>query len=184
MPNVYLALGDSMSIDEYTGVAGGGAVAQLHRRLQGQWRLIDESFDGCTMKGVPVEHAGDLITLTVGGNDLLLNQDHYLAGGIDDFRAEHRQLLEAIRQRNPNAVFIVGNIYAPQSPLSPEQTAGLLAANDIIAENVEAVGATLADIHTAFHGHEDEYLCFDIEPALAGAEVIAGLFFAAFARAS
>lgn len=30
---VYLALGHSMSIDDYTGVAGGGAVSQFFRTL-------------------------------------------------------------------------------------------------------------------------------------------------------
>ncbi|HEY1603169.1 MAG TPA: hypothetical protein VGG64_26430 [Pirellulales bacterium] len=54
-------------------------------------------------------------------------------------------------------------------------------ANDIIAANVQAVGGHLADIHGAFRGHEMEYLCYDIEPSLKGAAVIAGLFKEAFA---
>ena len=52
----------------------------------------------------------------------------------------------------------------------------LAAANTSIKENCGKVGAWLADIHGAFHGHEDEYLCLEIEPTLKGAEVIAGLF--------
>ena len=56
---IYLALGDSMSIDTYTGVPGGGAVAQLYRRLQARqdglpWRLCDETYDGCTIAGIPL----------------------------------------------------------------------------------------------------------------------------------
>ena len=35
----YLALGDSMSIDLYTGVKGGGAVSQFHRWLGTTWTL-------------------------------------------------------------------------------------------------------------------------------------------------
>ncbi len=184
MTKTYLALGDSMSIDDYTGVAAGGAVAQLHHRLPREWNLVDETFDGCTMAGVPTELRADLITLTIGGNDLLLKQDHYLAGGIDDFRQEHRQLLQTIRQANTDAIFIVGDIYAPQSPLTPEQFAGLEAANAIIKENVQVVDAVLAEIFLSFRRHEDEYLCFDIEPSLRGAQVIAALFFAAFAASA
>ena len=44
--------------------------------------------------------------------------------------------------------------------------------------------ALLADIFLSFRGHEDENLCFDIEPSLRGAQVIAALFFAAFAAAA
>ena len=39
----YLALGDSMSIDDYTGVAGGGAVNQFYRRLGDGWTLDDRT---------------------------------------------------------------------------------------------------------------------------------------------
>jgi hypothetical protein len=68
----YLALGDSMSIDAYTGVPGGGAVTQLFKRLQArngeEWRLDDRTCDGCTIEGVarllPLPPA-DLVTMTV-----------------------------------------------------------------------------------------------------------------------
>ena len=53
---VYLALGDSMSIDQYTGVQGGGAVSQLYGWLKwlGQsWVLDDKTADGCCMSDVP-----------------------------------------------------------------------------------------------------------------------------------
>jgi hypothetical protein len=33
-PRTYLALGDSMSIDRYTGVKGGGAVSQFYKWLK------------------------------------------------------------------------------------------------------------------------------------------------------
>jgi hypothetical protein len=44
---------------------------------------------------------------------------------------------------------------------------------------VQAVGAVLIDVRAAFDGHEDEYLCYVIEPNLAGATAIADLFTAA-----
>ncbi len=70
----------------------------------------------------------------------------------------------------------LGNIYAPQMPLSEGLAGALDSANEIIAANVEKVGGHLADIRQAFRGHEQEYLCYDIEPSLKGAVVIASLF--------
>jgi lysophospholipase L1-like esterase len=70
----YLALGDSISIDDYTGVPGGGAPSQLARKLGVE--LVNLTSDGNTTQGVltdltPAPAAADVITLTAGGNDLL-----------------------------------------------------------------------------------------------------------------
>jgi hypothetical protein len=46
----YLALGDSISIDDYTGVPGGGAPSQLARKLGVE--LADLTRDGNTTEGV------------------------------------------------------------------------------------------------------------------------------------
>ncbi len=46
----YLALGDSISIDDYTGVRGGGAPSQLARKLG--LELVDLTRDGNTTHGV------------------------------------------------------------------------------------------------------------------------------------
>ena len=46
----YLALGDSISIDDYTGVRGGGAPSQLARKLG--LDLVDLTRDGNTTQGV------------------------------------------------------------------------------------------------------------------------------------
>ena len=71
---VYLAVGDSMSIDAYTGVDGGGAASQLARKLR--LELVDLTADGNTTHGVLADlarapAAADVVTLTAGGNDLL-----------------------------------------------------------------------------------------------------------------
>jgi hypothetical protein len=71
---IYLALGDSISIDDYTGVRGGGAPSQLARRLG--LELVDLTRDGNTTQGVLADlarapAAADIVTLTAGGNDLL-----------------------------------------------------------------------------------------------------------------
>src|SRR6266508_1058378 len=71
----YLALGDSISIDDYTGVPGGGAPSQLARKLGVE--LVDLTRDGNTTVGVlgdlaRAPAAADVVTLSAGGNDLLL----------------------------------------------------------------------------------------------------------------
>jgi lysophospholipase L1-like esterase len=187
----YLALGDSMSIDAYTGVPGGGAVAQLYKRLQtrqdASWRLIDESFDGCTIAGVPLTHRPggvDLITITIAGNDLLQNMYRKVEEYRPEFERAYCRLLGEIHKlarhtRNgevTDAIVIVGNVYRPATDVSEHLLDVLDGVNAFIAEKVRNYGFRLADVHGAFLGHEEEYLCLGIEPTLAGATAIAGLF--------
>ena len=176
----YLALGDSMSIDDYTGVPGGGAASQFFRSLGDDWALDDRTYDGCQMGGVPTDGRGDLITITIGGNDLLLNRDQHLADGLSSFAVEHLQLLLAIHESNPGALLIVGDIYSPHAALPAADRLGLDAANAAIHANCSEVGARLAQIHDTFRGHEATFLCLGIEPTLQGAEAIAQLFRQAF----
>lgn len=172
----YLALGDSMSIDDYTGVKGGGAVHQFFHTLGDGWMLDDRTFDGCQMAGVPRDARGDLITLTIGGNDLLWNKEKYLSEGLAEFSAEHKALLAEIRRANPNSRFIVGDIYAPAAPLSDSESSALEEANAAIRANCKETGAPQAEINKAFKGFEQTFLCLGIEPTLQGAKVIAELF--------
>jgi lysophospholipase L1-like esterase len=72
---IYLSLGDSIPIDDYTGVRGGGAPSQLARKLGVE--LVDLTRDGNTTHGVladlaRVPAAAGVVTFTAGGNDLLL----------------------------------------------------------------------------------------------------------------
>ena len=177
---VYLALGDSMSIDFYTGVEGGGAVNQFHRWLGNTWQLDDRTADGCRMPHVPTDARGELITLTIGGNDLLWKAQEYLARGVGGFAREHLALLLAIRRTNPASPLLVGDVYQPQGGFSEVELQGLAAANAVIRENCQQVGAHLVGIHDAFRGCQDELLCLDIEPTLEGATVIAELFRTAY----
>lgn len=179
---IYLALGDSMSIDDYTGVKGGGAVNQFFRSLGSNWSLDDRTFDGCQMAGVPSDGEGAVVTLTIGGNDLLWNKAQYLSEGVANFAAEHLALLRALREQNPNSLLIVGDIYSPAAPLTDAEARGLADANQAIHENCREVGAQLVAIYEAFQGREDSLLCLGIEPTLKGAEVIAGLFADAMSR--
>lgn len=173
---VYLALGDSMSIDLYTGKVGGGAVSQFHQWLGAGWQLIDHTVDGCTIPYVPTDIQAELITLTIGGNDAIARYDEMMAGDLSALLRDHLQLLQQLRTTNPDACLIVGNVYAPQTPLPPPMEATLDRLNAGLAENIHAVGAEPVDIRGVFRGHEATFMCNDIEPSLAGATEIARLF--------
>lgn len=181
-PKTYLALGDSMSIDDYTGVERGGAVSQFSRYLGPEWTLIDRTADGCTIECVPTADRGDLITLTIGGNDALAVIDRIAEADIRTILRSHRSLLEKIREGNPRACLIIGNIYTPDFPLPRSLRSLLDLLNRGIAENIRRVDGRLADIFTAFEGHTQEWLCQQIEPNLAGATAIAELFKSQFPR--
>ena len=183
---VYLAVGDSMSIDDYTGVDGGGAASQLARKLRIE--LVDLTVDGNTTHGVLADLArapagADVVTLTAGGNDLL---------GGDLPRAILRRLHQIAQRIEPlGARVIVNTIYDPSdgddivgrrelglSRLAMiELRQRLNALNRGIAELAAEHDFLFADIERLFHGHgvasDDTWYVQVIEPNLAGATAIA-----------
>jgi lysophospholipase L1-like esterase len=183
---VYLALGDSISIDDYTGVHGGGAPSQLARELG--LELIDLTRDGNTTDGVLADlaaapAAADVVTITAGGNDLL-------GGNLP--RAILRRLQQIAQRIQPlSARVVVSTIYDPRdgdndlgrrelglSRLGTiELRRRLNAVNGGIAKLARDHGFLLADLERLFHGHgvaSDEPWFVDvIEPNLAGATAIA-----------
>ena len=183
---IYLALGDSISIDDYTGVPGGGAPSQLARKLAVE--LVDLTCDGNTTPGVLADLArapvaADVVTLTAGGNDLL---------GGDRPRAILRRL-DGIAQRiQPlGARVVVNTVYDPSdgdnavgrrelglSRLATiELRRRLIALNGGIAKLARARGFLLADLERLFHGHgvasDEPWFVQVIEPNLAGATAVA-----------
>ena len=106
---IYLALGDSISIDDYTGVPGGGAPSQLARKL-GVVELVNLTCDGNTTQGVLADltrapAAADAVTLTAGGNDLL---------GGEQPRAILRRLHQIAQRIEPlEARVVLNTIYDP-----------------------------------------------------------------------
>ena len=183
---VYLAVGDSMSIDAYTGVVGGGAASQLARRLR--LELVDLTADGNTTDDVLASlarapAAADVVTLTAGGNDLLCGD---LSGAI-----LHR-LHRIAEQIEPlGARVVINTIYDPSdgddelgrrelglsSPAMIELRQRLNAVNRGIRELAAEHDFLLADIERLFHGHgvaaDDTWYVQVIEPNLAGATAIA-----------
>jgi lysophospholipase L1-like esterase len=183
---VYLALGDSISIDDYTGVHGGGAASQLARKLGAD--LVDLTRDGNTTQGVLADlanapAAADVVTLTAGGNDLLvgdlpraiLRRLHHIADGIQPLGA--RVVVNTIYDPSDgdNAV---GRRELGLSRLATiELRRRLNALNGGIGKLAAEHGFLLADLERLFHGHgvasTEPWFVNAIEPNLAGATAIA-----------
>jgi lysophospholipase L1-like esterase len=183
---IYLALGDSISIDDYTGVHGGGAASQLARKLAIE--LVDLTVDGNTTHGALKDLArapatADVVTLTAGGNDLL---------GGDLPSAILRRLHQIARRIEPlGARVVINTIYDPSDGdndvgrrelglswlATIELRRRLNALNRGIAELAAEHDFLLADLERLFHGHGvasgDPWFVQVIEPNLAGATAIA-----------
>jgi lysophospholipase L1-like esterase len=183
---VYLALGDSISIDDYTGVPGGGAPSQLARKLG--FDLVDLTRDGNTSQGVLADLVrepapADVVTITAGGNDLL-------AGDLP--RAILRRLHEIAQRIQPlRARVVVNTVYDPSDGDNDvgRRELGLsrLAAMELrrrfnalnagIGKLAADRGFLLADLERLFHGHgvasNEPWFVEVIEPNLSGATAIA-----------
>jgi lysophospholipase L1-like esterase len=182
----YLALGDSISIDDYTGLHGGGAPSQLARKLG--LDLVDLTRDGNTADGVLADlarapAAADVVTVTAGGNDLL--------GGHLPHAIVHRLHQIAERIQPLGARVVINTIYDPSDGnndvgrrelgLSRLATIALRrrlnAVNHGIRELARDRGFLLADLEQLFHGHgvasDEPWFVQVIEPNLAGATAIA-----------
>jgi hypothetical protein len=183
---VYLALGDSISIDDYTGIRDGGAASRLARKLG--FDLVDLTRDGNTTHGVLADlaqppTAADIVTLTAGGNDLLLG---HLPRAI-----LHRLQRIAVRIQPLGARVVINTIYDPSdgdnkfgrrelglSRLATiELRRRLNAVNRGIANLARDHGFLLADLERLFHRlgitSNDPWFVQLIEPNLAGAAAIA-----------
>ncbi len=183
---IYVALGDSISIDDYTGVRGGGAPSQLARKLG--VGLLDLTRDGNTTQGVLADlvrapAAAALVTLTAGGNDLL--------GGDLARPILHRLYQIAERIRPLGARVVINTIYDPSDGdnqlarhelgLSRLATIELRRRLNAINRGVATLASEhrflLADLERLFHGHgvasTEPWFVQVIEPNLAGATAIA-----------
>jgi lysophospholipase L1-like esterase len=188
---VYVALGDSISIDEYAGGAGRGGASLLARNRDDdfpQWRGRDLTsrypslryellaVDGGTTQPLLEEQVPQLeaaglaptvVTLTVGGNDLL-----GAYGDTAKARAVVRTVVVRVGQaltrlhrlmRTPGDPIVLGTVYDPSDGSGDTAGLGLSPwpdAVDVLAElngglrTVAAEhGARIAEIHDRFLGH-------------------------------
>jgi acyl-CoA thioesterase-1 len=190
----YLALGDSISIDEYTEVGSGGAASQF-ARLVGAAQFQDLTRDGRTTAGVleawsEITLTPDVVTLTAGGNDFLQGAFQAMNSLADWRRVSGEPLanLEAIAARLAGwaCPVILNTVYDPTDGddsriasfgMAAQARTAFNALNDGIRDLAHRQGFLLADLEILFHGHgpasADPWIVMQIEPNLAGATAIA-----------
>jgi len=193
----YMALGDSLA-------AGYGAVPAT----QGYVYLLykEGAFDKVTNTllsnaGVPgvtsrqvLEHQvpqaiesfrPTVITLTVGGNDLLRILQGANAGQVlSEFQTNFTLILQNLRTALPDARIVVSNLYTiPQIP-GADQVVPVF--NQIVAGVASAFNVPVADVYSAFQGRHGLLLIErpgaapdEVHPTNAGYRVIAQAFEAA-----
>ena len=202
----YLALGDSISIDDYTGLARGGAVSQFARLLGADFQTLAR--DGRTTAGVldawnEITLKPDLVTLTAGGNDFLQGvwQVVQSQGNWDAVSAVPLANLEKIADKLSAFAcpVIINTIYDPTDGDNALLGAFGLAAdtadqartafntlNNGIRALAQRRGFLLSDLETLFHGHgalsADPWIVSHIEPGLAGATAIANHWHALYTQ--
>jgi lysophospholipase L1-like esterase len=230
-PPAYVALGDSISIDDYAGGPGRGGASLLFANRDADfpdWRGRDLrtvhpgttfsllATDGATTRTLvqvqlPRLRAlglrPTLVTLTIGGNDLL--------GAYGDTGAAREVIagvasavdlvLAELTEVAPTARVAVGTVYDPSDgtgdaahlglPPWPDAVAVIGELNATLREVAAAHGAAVAEIAETFHGHglhagdptrreprpaqRDLWFCNLIEPNAWGAGGVRDAFWAA-----
>ena len=228
--STYVALGDSISIDAYAGGPGRGAASLLFRnrnedfpewtgrdietRVRGA-RFLPLVSDGATSASVRyaqlprLKEAGivapALVTLTMGGNDLLraFGNDAAAQAVRQELRENGQVILAEIRRiAGPNAPLVIGTIYDPSDNTGSTERLGILpwpraldwiaAFNETLRTLAREHGALVADLHGHFLGHglragdpaqpdarppsRDLWYCGVIEPNAWGASEIRRVF--------
>ena len=166
----YMGLGDSMSIDDYAG--GNGAVRLLAGHLQVPFENLAR--DGATSERViasqlpmlmEIEEAPSLITLTIGGNDLLqaYGQDDLAEAALFKFSQNLPTILGTLREKFGDVPILLCNIYDPSDGTGDAVKMGLpvwTSALGLIGRfnaEIEAQAKTynchFIDLHQRFLGH-------------------------------
>jgi lysophospholipase L1-like esterase len=181
----YLALGDSISIDYWTAVPAGGAASQFAARLGArEAEFVNLTRDGNMSEGVLADlerstFRPEVVTLTVGGNDLAL------AG------RPARQILPAIVRIAEEVAFfncpvILNTVYDPTDGddavgvamgLSESLRPEFNQLNDGIRQLAADRGFLLSDLERLFRGNgaaaPQPWIHHAIEPNYTGASAIA-----------
>ncbi|RYG49624.1 SGNH/GDSL hydrolase family protein [bacterium] len=205
----YLAHGDSISIDLYTGVEGGGAASQLSRLLKADSflnltrdgivseRVRNELREGWRMKDRPPI---DVVTLTLGGNDILAGYFSRTAGdrgqgkiAFDAFVRNFTEIADILSRLE--CPVVLNTIYDPtdgddakaaQLGLVPEARQALNDANALIKRMAWKHSFPICDLQALFHGHgfwsAEPWIVHHIEPSHLGATKIAEAWYRLLGR--
>lgn len=182
----YLALGDSISIDEYplreTGRPGLGAASLFHRNDDHHWpeyrgrdlvtrfpsiEVTDLTADGATTEDVVhrqlprVAASNDetIVTVTAGGNDLLMNLRNPMApsGLVDGILARIDTIVKQLQRKLPGGRILIGTVYDPSDGMNVLNGERLDREAEWLARLNDAIrslpGVTIIDIHRHFLGH-------------------------------
>jgi lysophospholipase L1-like esterase len=180
----FVALGDSMSIDDYAGGPGRGAASLLHRNQDGDFPdcagrdLASAGIgvqvlarDGATASDVllyqlpQIEQTPALVTVTMGGNDLMTAYGD--AAAAEAAIAEVAAIGEKIMTRldavtRDGGRIVVTTVYDPSDGTGQVASAGLFwpegsalvrSLNTALTDLAQRHGAVVADVHGRFLGH-------------------------------
>jgi lysophospholipase L1-like esterase len=185
MADLYVSLGDSMSIDDYAGGAGRGAESLFHRNRDvdfpdwvgrdlaaAGFAALPLAFDGATARDVlqdqlpQVTAPPSLVTITVGGNDLLTcyGDDIAAAAAVERVRAIGEGILARLRRLGGDGCrIVVSTVYDPSDgtgrvpgsslPPWPQGPRWVQSLNTAWTDLARRHGGVLADVHAAFLGH-------------------------------
>lgn len=138
----YIALGDSISIDDYprhqTGLSGLGAVSLFHHNADDFWPefrgrdllhafgpvdLIDLTADGATTDDVLTHQLRRLaaspdacvVTVTAGGNDMLMNLRNPgpPARFVEGIIERLGRIVSTVAEKLPDSTILLGTVYDP-----------------------------------------------------------------------
>jgi lysophospholipase L1-like esterase len=237
MATRYVALGDSISIDDYAGGPGRGGASLLYRNRDDdfpQWRghdlmsqdpeatfqlLATDGATTSTLLDVQLPRlealgiAPTIVTLTIGGNDVLSAY-----GDTRAARATIRRVSQAVSRAlerlgaslAPGGRVVVGTVYDPSDgtgeadrlglPPWPDAVSVIGDLNSALLEAAAAHGAAVAEIGECFVGHallagdatrpearpstQDLWLCSVIEPNAWGAGGVRAAFWDALSTSA
>ncbi len=231
MTVLYVALGDSMSIDVYAGGPGRGAASLLHRNRDADfpdwagrdlatrgYAVLDLTYDGATTAGVleqqlpRLDRRPDLVTITMGGNDLMgAYGDAAAAEAVVRTVAERGERILGALATGPGGLprTVLTTVYDPSDgtgavpggtlPPWPDGPRMVRALNAALTTLAGRHGAVVADLHAHFLGHgstagdpgqpdprpanRDLWFCGVIEPNAWGAHEIRRVWWETLERA-